>query len=181
MRRANLDLAVYRAYDPALGRWLNRDPIGENGGLNLYRYVNNGLLRLTDRLGLCPGDWWDPRTWFNEGLTDSLDDTWTSLQDSAGDMLTGNWDRLAADAAKNPLGQTENNPRAYYATAGLLTVSGVAVSTAAVAGATGANPWVGKIAYHSAHGGGPHQYPHLQIMIRTGQSITRHLRIPLGR
>jgi len=33
---SNLDLAVYRAYDPDLGRWLSRDPIGQYGGLNLY-------------------------------------------------------------------------------------------------------------------------------------------------
>lgn len=37
--KSNLDLAVYRAYDPDLGRWLSRDPIGESGGLNLYAYV----------------------------------------------------------------------------------------------------------------------------------------------
>jgi RHS repeat-associated core domain len=30
-----LVLAPYRAYDPSLGRWLSRDPIGENGGINL--------------------------------------------------------------------------------------------------------------------------------------------------
>ncbi len=34
--KGNLDLAVYRAYDPDLGRWLSRDPMGESGGLNLY-------------------------------------------------------------------------------------------------------------------------------------------------
>ena len=36
---SNLDLAVYRAYDPDLGRWISRDPIGETGGFNLYGYV----------------------------------------------------------------------------------------------------------------------------------------------
>ena len=47
-----MDLAVYRAYDPDLGRWLSRDPIEENGGLNLYRYVENSPTSHTDRLGL---------------------------------------------------------------------------------------------------------------------------------
>ena len=28
-------------YDPAMGRWLNRDPIAENGGVNLYGFVGN--------------------------------------------------------------------------------------------------------------------------------------------
>jgi RHS repeat-associated protein len=48
---SNLDLAVYRAYDPDLGRWLNRDPIGENGGLNLYSYVANEPLSAVDPIG----------------------------------------------------------------------------------------------------------------------------------
>ncbi len=29
-------------YDPTLQRWLNRDPVGEAGGVNLYRFVENG-------------------------------------------------------------------------------------------------------------------------------------------
>ncbi len=32
---SGLNLALYRAYSPTLGRWLSRDPIGEEGGLNL--------------------------------------------------------------------------------------------------------------------------------------------------
>lgn len=35
-----------------LGRWLNRDPIGEEGGLNLYGYVLNDPINLIDPLGL---------------------------------------------------------------------------------------------------------------------------------
>jgi RHS repeat-associated protein len=31
----------YRYYDPLTGRWPSRDPIGEEGGLNLYGFVNN--------------------------------------------------------------------------------------------------------------------------------------------
>jgi RHS repeat-associated protein len=49
---SNLDLAVYRAYDPDLGRWLSRDPIGESGGVNLYDYVGNNSTDNTDGLGL---------------------------------------------------------------------------------------------------------------------------------
>jgi RHS repeat-associated protein len=50
--KSNLDLAMYRAYDPELGRWLNRDPIGESGGLNLYAYGSNGPVVSVDPLGL---------------------------------------------------------------------------------------------------------------------------------
>jgi RHS repeat-associated protein len=42
----------YRFYDPGLQRWLNRDPIGELGGINLYRYVKNDPIRRIDALGL---------------------------------------------------------------------------------------------------------------------------------
>jgi RHS repeat-associated protein len=49
---SNLDFAVYRAYDPGLGRWLNRDPIGESGGVNLDGYVGNDANNRTDVLGL---------------------------------------------------------------------------------------------------------------------------------
>ncbi len=42
----------YRFYDPNLQRWPNRDPIGENGGINLYDYVYNNPANLVDPLGL---------------------------------------------------------------------------------------------------------------------------------
>ncbi|MFL6521260.1 MAG: RHS repeat-associated core domain-containing protein [Chthoniobacterales bacterium] len=49
---SNLYLAEYRAYDPTMARWINRDPIAESGGINLYRYVNNDPGRKVDPLGL---------------------------------------------------------------------------------------------------------------------------------
>jgi RHS repeat-associated protein len=47
-----LNLTRYRAYDPRLGRWLSRDPIGESGVGNRYAYVENDPLNKTDVLGL---------------------------------------------------------------------------------------------------------------------------------
>jgi hypothetical protein len=41
-----------RPYDPNLGRWIQRDPIGEQGGLNLYGYVANNSVNFVDPLGL---------------------------------------------------------------------------------------------------------------------------------
>ena len=49
---SGLNLTKYRAYDPNTGRWLNRDPIGEHGGFNLYRYVSDDPENLNDPLGL---------------------------------------------------------------------------------------------------------------------------------
>src|SRR5439155_1338873 len=42
----------YRFYDPNLQRWLNRDPIQEQGGFNLYGFVGNSPLNRVDLLGL---------------------------------------------------------------------------------------------------------------------------------
>jgi len=44
----------YRYYDPELGRWINREPFGENGGLNLYGFVGNAITKFVDYLGLYP-------------------------------------------------------------------------------------------------------------------------------
>jgi RHS repeat-associated protein len=41
-----------RYYNPSTGRWLNRDPIGERGGKNLYGFVANDCLNRHDKLGL---------------------------------------------------------------------------------------------------------------------------------
>ena len=42
----------YRFYDPSLQRWLNSDPIGETGGLNLFCFVRNCAVSQRDPLGL---------------------------------------------------------------------------------------------------------------------------------
>ncbi|MBQ6705267.1 MAG: RHS repeat-associated core domain-containing protein, partial [Opitutales bacterium] len=51
---SELDLVYYnfRHYSPALGRFLSRDPIAEQGGRNLYAFVQNTPTTHTDSLGL---------------------------------------------------------------------------------------------------------------------------------
>ncbi|PAW61434.1 MAG: hypothetical protein B9S37_05675 [Verrucomicrobiia bacterium Tous-C3TDCM] len=38
-------------YSPSLGRWINRDPIEELGGMNLYGFVGNDGVGEWDYLG----------------------------------------------------------------------------------------------------------------------------------
>jgi RHS repeat-associated protein len=44
-----------RYYDPATGRFLQRDPIGINGGINIYTYVRNAATTVVDPHGLHDG------------------------------------------------------------------------------------------------------------------------------
>jgi RHS repeat-associated protein len=44
----------YRYYVPEFGRWLSRDPINEEGGLNLYAFVENNPINTSDAYGLDP-------------------------------------------------------------------------------------------------------------------------------
>ena len=44
----------YRFYSSSLGRWINRDPIRERGGVNLYEFFKNNLVNWADTNGLSP-------------------------------------------------------------------------------------------------------------------------------
>jgi len=65
---ANLSLTHFRAYDAKLGRWLSRDPLKDADqieGPNLFAYVENNPINLTDPLGLLlPGGLhWTDEEW----------------------------------------------------------------------------------------------------------------------
>jgi RHS repeat-associated protein len=51
---SGLYLTQYRVYDPVVGRWLSRDPLGEpsSPGANLYVYVNGDTINAVDPMGL---------------------------------------------------------------------------------------------------------------------------------
>jgi RHS repeat-associated protein len=49
----------YRFYVPELGRWINRDPIGEDGGNNIYLFALNNASGVLDYLGLTTAIEWD--------------------------------------------------------------------------------------------------------------------------
>ena len=44
----------YRYYSPDMGRWLNRDPLEESGGINLYLSFYNNAMFYVDPDGLAP-------------------------------------------------------------------------------------------------------------------------------
>ena len=52
----NLNLTLYRAYNPTIGRWLSRDPLPQaefEAGVNLYVYADNDPIGKRDLFGLC--------------------------------------------------------------------------------------------------------------------------------
>ena len=63
----------FRFYDPSLQRWINQDPLGEAGGINLYGFVGNDPVNFVDRWGL--------EKYTNIGMLD--EELGTDLQGSA--------------------------------------------------------------------------------------------------
>jgi RHS repeat-associated protein len=57
-----LNYNYYRDYDPAVGRYVQSDPIELRGGLNTYAYARANPLSRIDPLGLADATdtpWWD--------------------------------------------------------------------------------------------------------------------------
>jgi len=50
----------YRQYNPSIGKFMRRDPIGYSGRLNLYSYAINNPIRFIDLSGYIVV--WGPRT-----------------------------------------------------------------------------------------------------------------------
>jgi RHS repeat-associated protein len=55
---SGLSLAWFRAYDPGLGKWLSRDPLGETAGANAYAYVLGNPINALDLAGLSAAAAW---------------------------------------------------------------------------------------------------------------------------
>ena len=47
-----LNYNYYRDYNPMIGRYVETDPIGQRGGINLFTYVGNNSVKRLDRFGL---------------------------------------------------------------------------------------------------------------------------------
>jgi RHS repeat-associated protein len=86
----------FRVYEPSLQRWLNRDPIGEWGGINLYGFVENNPINLYDSFGL------DPESELIGAILRGDADAIESILDAYGDILTPG-QRARAQAALRSL------------------------------------------------------------------------------
>jgi hypothetical protein len=89
----------YRFYDPGLQRWVNRDPIEEAGGIDLYIYVDNSPIDQLDPNGESPlipivaiGIWL-----FSSGCKDA-----ESIVDPPVEQPTDCWGRLPSDKLPKP-------------------------------------------------------------------------------
>ncbi len=60
-----LTIYPFRFYNPAIGKWMTRDPLGESGDINLYRMTGNNPVNFVDPLGLFPN--WIVPTYGNYG------------------------------------------------------------------------------------------------------------------
>ena len=88
----------HRYYDPANGRWVTRDPIGFDGGLNLYGYCAGAPILQMDQYGKkSVAEYYDDvREWFSG--TDVLDGNgnpvriggWPALLNLGGNAMTLN-------------------------------------------------------------------------------------------
>jgi len=93
-----------RFYDPILQRWINRDPIQESGGLNLYGFVANDPIDTIDILGYCDPSLWD-LFWGN------MENNWTqNLQDLGNGLELGaqKLENAADSFASDPVGFSSN-------------------------------------------------------------------------
>jgi RHS repeat-associated protein len=102
---SNLDLAVYRAYDPDLGRWLSRDPLTGaelSQGPNLYAYVKHHVINSVDPSGenFCDAD-------ENCRLASDTPDEEANNRIRNGNILLNDWIKNYFDAFFNIGGMCE--------------------------------------------------------------------------
>jgi RHS repeat-associated protein len=105
---ASLFYNYFRDYDPSIGRYIQSDPIGLQGGINTYAYVGSNPLSWSDPYGLAIGDFpppppgYNPKTWqqgsWDNGriwLRDPDGRTWTAHPEDKNHWR--HWDKQDSD------------------------------------------------------------------------------------
>jgi len=72
-QETNLYYYGYRYYSSQLGRWLTRDPMGEEGGLNLYNFADLNPINAIDPFGLIDDF---IRDWTGQNANDYIGSAW---------------------------------------------------------------------------------------------------------
>ena len=124
------DLYYYRArtYSPLNGRFMQKDPIGIDGGLNLYGYCGNNPVNYCDPLGLAAyrkqrpldraglrdttiGDLHHDAFQYTDGHDSGYYDDSTVRPDRGSDYVQNQYDRVGPMLNDNILSQAEANIR----------------------------------------------------------------------
>jgi RHS repeat-associated protein len=92
----------YRFYSPGLGKWINRDPIAESGGVNLYAYVENTPNDAVDMYGLDKWPGMGPMT-FCEDLAWRIEQVRKELIKRFNDMRADKFGLFPYGSQPNPL------------------------------------------------------------------------------
>ena len=149
-----------RFYNPSIGRWVSRDPMGEEGGIALYCFNDNNPINKGDRLGLIslsiqpsgpfPGDCgaFDYiRKWLGGG-SEILQriDSWVLIFDCTGQLqsteLSLFWEHFNAGTI-DPWSRTYSDPENWECTQGYGYISGYALLyDTDVIGDPPQSPWI---------------------------------------
>ncbi len=82
--QAHAVMYLARPYDPNMGRWMSRDPIGEAGGVNLYGFVGNRPNNYFDYLGLVELE-------FNAFIPNTVGQTVSGTIEDTDQGVAGKW------------------------------------------------------------------------------------------
>jgi RHS repeat-associated protein len=110
----------FRFYLPLLGRWINRDPIAERGGVNLYTFVQNQTINALDLFGLSalPKDLDEPCT---EVADKGNVKTITSVKTWSAAKEQPDWEAKGKNATKMELGFIQTGGKLVTGAAGKVT------------------------------------------------------------
>jgi RHS repeat-associated protein len=71
----------YRYYKPSAGRWISRDPIQEDGGINMYEFSKNNPINYFDKFGLESMNETYLKMFEKPGFQDAYNEVWEGLHD----------------------------------------------------------------------------------------------------